>query len=201
MSVRIQREILFSRCKVCLQMLPYSSHIVQGSERADDVILPAIFECFVCGFFDGTAGFGCVSGLPEFTGELFGIEGSGVRHGYGVELFCKGTDDIDDPVVVFVCEDAHEEGDFLTREVAGETFPEHCGAFRIMPAVYDDGGIFVHELKSAVPYGVFEPLSDSVFCDRIAFLTENFGCGDRHGGVCALVGAKERDEEIPDRCS
>ena len=201
MSVRIQREILFSRCKVCLQMLPYSSHIVQGSEGADDVVLPAIFECFVCGFFDGATGFGCVSGLPEFTGKLFGIEGSGVRHGYGVELFREGTDDIDDPVVVFVCEDAHEEGDFLTREVAGETVSEHSGTFRIMPAVYDDGGIFVHELESSVPYGVFESLSDSVFRDRIAFLTENFGCGHGHGGVCALVGAEERDEEIPDRCS
>lgn len=193
--------ILFVCFQIRFQMLPYSSHIVQGSEGADDVVLPAIFECFVCGFFDGAAGFGCVSGLLEFAGKLSGIEGSGVRHGYGVELFCKGTDDIDDPVVVFVCEDAHEEGDFLTREVAGETVPEHCGTFRIMPAVYDDGGIFVHELESSVPYGVFESLSDSVFRDRIAFLPENFGCGDGHGGVCALVGAEERDEEIPDRCS
>ena len=190
MSGRIQREILFSRCKACLQMLPYSSHIVQGSEGADDIFFGAVLEGFVGGFFDGTAGFGCVSGLLQFMGELYGIEGSGVRHGYGVELFCKGTDDIDDPVVVFVCEDAHEEGDFLTREVAGETVPEHCGSFRIMPAVYDDGGIFVHELESSVPDGVFEPLSDSIFRDRIAFLTENFGCGHGHGGVCALVGAE-----------
>lgn len=171
MSGRIQREILFSRCKACLQMLPYSSHIVQGSEGADDILFGAVLECFVCGFFDGAAGFGCVSGLTEFTGELFGIEGSGVRDGYGVEVFREGADDIDDPVVVFVCEDAHKEGDFLTREVADETVPEHCGSFRIMPAVYDDGGIFVHELESSVPYGVFETLSDSVFRDRIAFLT------------------------------
>lgn len=171
MSGRIQREILFSRCKVCLQMLPYSSHIVQGSEGADDVVLPAIFECFVCGFFDGAAGFGCVSGLPELAGELFGGEGSRVRDEYSVEAFGEGSDDVDDLMIVLVGQDSHDENDFLTREEAGETVPEHSGAFRIMPAVYDDGGIFVHELESSVPYGVFETLSDNVFRDRIAFLT------------------------------
>ena len=182
-------------------MFPDSSYVVQGPEGADDILFGAVFEGFVCGFVDGSPGFRLVSGVLQFAGELFGIEGSRVRDGYGVKTFGEGTYDVDDLMIILVGQDSNDEDDFLTREVAGEAVSEHGGSFRILSAVHDDGGILVHELESSVPDGMLQASADGVFCDRVPLLAENLGGSDGHGGVCALVGTEKRDEEIPDRCS
>lgn len=192
-------EQLFYRCDLFTKEAANVGDLIQGAEADGDGIASFCeFHRALYGSSDGVSGFDrAVEVRADLGFQLVWSEGAVRVRELGDEAGGVRGDEAEHGMVVLILHDAHDEVDFLVREVSADCVDEGFDAIRVVGAIDDEKRFPRENLETSRPGSLGETGTDRVLRDAPAAADQAVDDVEHSHRVFHLVVSEQLDTEMP----
>ena len=180
------------------EVIPYLGDLIQGAEAdGDDIGSFCDLHRALDGGGDGVGGFDrAVEVRADLGFQRFRSESAVRVRELSDETRGVRCDEAEHGMVVFILHDAHDEVDFLIREVRADRVDEGLDAVRVVCTIDDEERVPRENLETTWPAGAGETGTDGVLRDTEAATLQAVDDVEYGHGVFHLVVSEQLDAEL-----